>query len=224
MNHKNKTIKKEELIDPRSKHKTIKWQIISILGLNLVYVFVIAEAFSYNVNYQFEFSYWKLILGSSILLSCLFIGSKINRQYYFAVWNVIFLYILGGEVIYFQYNPDANVTQLIIVYISLVFIYLFSRINIKIRDTRTIKGSDTLLGWISIIMILPFIVFFYDNVNLNVLLLKDVYDSRGIYRTQSNVYTAYTLSILSRVILPLLIIKKAFKKQYVMMSIYILMI
>ena len=112
---------KVDVITRKDKISVIKWQLISLVGLNLAYVFVISDAFNYN-GFNFEFDLYKFVLGLLILMVSICIGFKIKKPFFYAVWNIMFLYLLGGEVIYYQYNPDANLIQVIIIFICLIFI------------------------------------------------------------------------------------------------------
>lgn len=67
----------------------------------------------------------------------------------------------------------------------------------------------------SLIIIVPFIVLFLPYVNLNNLLLVDVYESRELEKSLSNPFTAYTYSWLGKVILPVLLVVSLMRKEYV---------
>lgn len=210
----------DNIISRKEKRTILKWQILTLIGLNLAYVFVVSKAFAYKGIYLFEFSSFKIVIGFLVLISALSIGYRIKNPYYFAVWNIIYIYILGGEVVYYQYNPSTSMVQMISIYSSLLFLYLLSKKNIKLKKVKTLKNSDLLLGIITIIMIIPFIILFYKDINLNNLLFIDVYKTRAIYRAESNIYTSYTMAILTRILLPTLIVKKMQKKQNIMLLVY----
>jgi hypothetical protein len=62
--------------------------------------------------------------------------------------------------------------------------------------------------------VVPFIVLFLPYLNLNNLLLVDVYESRELERTISNPFTAYTYSWLGKVILPVLLVVSLIRREY----------
>lgn len=213
----------KEFVTRNEKYPVLVWQLICIVGLNIGYIFVVSDAFDYY-GFQFEFDFFKFISGNIILLTSLFTGFGINKPYFFAVWNIMYLYLLVGEVVYYQYNSDANLIQVIVIYICLIFIYLFSKINKKFKEFPEIKNDDSVLGVITILLFLPFIVLYYKYINLKNLLFIDVYKTREIFSNISNIYTGYAKAPLARVLLPFLIVRKRLKRQHIMMMLCILML
>ena len=68
----------------------IIWQAISIIGLNIAYVFVISQKFSY-MGFTLDFNIVKLILGTIILLLTLLLNFLLVDKFIFAVWNIIYI-------------------------------------------------------------------------------------------------------------------------------------
>lgn len=210
-------------ISKKEKKSLLKWQLLTILGLNLAYVFVISKAFSYYGYFYFEFNPAKILIGTTILLLCLLVGYVINKPFYTSVWNIIFLLLLVGEVIYYQYNPHANIIQAIIVFFCLLFIALLSKVNIKLEAPRKMKNPDSIIGWLCVVIFLPYLEYFKD-INLKNLLLIDVYETRETFSNYQSAYRGYTNAILARILLPVLSVIKLEKKQYGMMVLYLVMI
>lgn len=214
---------KVDVITKKEKINIIKWQIISLVGLNLAYIFVVSQVFDYY-GFRCEFYLYKFIFGVLVLAVSICIGYKINKPFFYAVWNIMFLYLLGGEVVYYQYNPNANLIQILVIFICLIFIYLFSKLNIKFKEPPVIKNIDFVIGLITVLMFAPFVVLFYKYINLKNLLFIDVYKTRAVFSNLNNIYAAYMKAPLARVLLPVLIVKQRNKKQYIIMSLYILML
>lgn len=220
----NKIIEKQKnIVSYKERNKLIKWQIVSIIGLNLSYILVISKQFSY-MGYMCDFNPTKLIISTLILIISLFIGRKIDKPYFFAVWNIMFLYLLGGEVIYYQYNPDANFIQMLVILVCLIFLYLFSKIRKTFKRTRYFKNPDRAIGMVALLLFIPFVMFYYKHINLKNLFLVDVYKTRAIFRNLGNVFTGYITAPLARVLIPVLIIRKRDKKQYAFMLLYSFML
>ncbi|WP_053218195.1 hypothetical protein [Virgibacillus senegalensis] len=212
-----------DIVTEGEKVKILIWQIISVIGLNIAYIIVISDIFDYY-NFQYEFDFFKFIIGIFILLLSLGLGFKINKAYFSAIYNVIFLYLLCGQVIYYQYNPDVSIIQVIVIFSCLIFIFLFSRINKKFERPVRIKNSDFYIGLVTIFLFLPFLILFYNHINLKNLLFIDVYKTRAYFNGIKNSYTAYASAHLARILLPYLIVRKLVKKQHIMMILYIVML
>lgn len=212
-----------EIVTKKDKYRILIWQFICIVGLNIGYIFVVSDAFDYY-GFQLEFDFIKFIYGNIILLTSIIIGVGINKPYYFAVWNIMFLYLLGGEVVYYQYNSGANLIQIVVIYICLLLIYLFSKTNKRFKKFPYIKNSDSVIGLITILLFVPFVVLYYKYINLKNLLFIDVYKTRAIFSNISDIFTAYLKAPLARVLLPVLIVKKRIKKQHFLMVLYIMML
>src|SRR5699024_6990843 len=207
------------VISKKNKIILIKWQLICLFGLNLAYI-NITEAFDYYGYFLFEFNLSKIIIGTFILMFGLFIGTMINKLFYSIVWYIIFIFYLGGEIIYYQYNPDSNINQPISVFFLLLFIAIISKSN-KVFKRIRIKNTEKLISIMGTIIFIPFFVIYYKHINLRNLFLLDVYDTRGA--VSGTTFTAYLTAPLSRVILPALIVNKLNKKEYWLVVIFILM-
>lgn len=207
-------------ISKKDRLSVLKWQIVSLLGLNLSYILIVAKEFSY-MGFSFDFSLIKLIVSTFILFFSLSFGYRIKKPFFYAVWNIIFIYYLGGEIIYYQYNTCANVIQVFAAFICLMFIYFFSKINIRFKQIRFIKKPDLLIGLFSILLLIPFLSF-YPYINYKNLLFIDVYETRNVLGNIGGTFFGYVHPILSRILLPFLIIKKIEKKQYKAMIFYIM--
>lgn len=206
------------------KYSVLKWQIISVIGLNLAYIFVISKAFSYYGYFQKEFNFLKISIGVLIMSSLLIMGNTINNPFYYAVWNIIFIYYLGGEIIYYQFNSGTNCYQIVSVLLILILVIFLSKIKIRFKRSLAFKSPDKFLGILSIVMFIPFLIIYYKHINLRNLLLEDIYVTRSMFSGLGTKITAYLKSPLSRVLLPVLIAMKLNKGQKKMALMYMMMI
>lgn len=204
------------------KLKAIVWQVIAIVGLNISYITVIANEFEY-MGFEYELNYTKLFVSILIMIIMLFLGLNINNEFLFTVWNIMFLYLFCGEMVFYQYNPLAKVTQPILVAFCLIFIFLISKINISFKKTKTIKNPDFIITTIGIVMFLPFLAYF-KYINIKNLLFIDVYETRTLFRKVNIGINDYLLAPLSRIILPMLIIRKLEIKHYKKALLFFVMI
>lgn len=132
------------------------------------------------------------------LLSCITVmllyPALIIHRYTSGDWRIVF----------------SQVLLFLSVYFFLEWVPLRIKGPVVSEDQRT-----TFLLITSLIIIVPFIVLFLPHINLNNLLLADVYESRGLEKSLSNPFTAYTYSWLGKVILPVLLVVSLIRKEYV---------
>lgn len=203
--------------------KIIIWQAISIIGLNIAYVFVISHKFSY-MGFTLDFNIVKLILGTIILLLTLLLNFLLVDKFIFAVWNIIYIYLLAGEVIYFQYTKDASLIQILSVMLTLIILVGVSRTKKVFGENRILKNADQILTPLSFILFIPFVVLYYRYIDIKNLFFIDVYKTRQIFRSVSTPLTGYIQAPLVRIILPFLIVQNIEKKNWWKVLIFSLMI
>lgn len=211
-------------VNRKEKGIILKWQIISILGLNVAYLFVISEAFDYYGYFDNDFNLTKIMVSSLLIIILLFIGYFVDKPYFNTTWNIIFLYLLCSEVIYYQYNQNTQMYQIISITVILILIAILSKINVSFKGVLIKDNTEKPLGIISFVMFLPFLVLYFRDINLENLLLVDIYETRSKFSAIDTGITGYLKAPLTRIILPILIIWKIEKRQFIMVAIYSLMI
>lgn len=97
--------------------------------------------------------------------------------------------------------PIAHLLFFFILYVNLKYF----KIRIK---SKTLKSNQKLLTLLIIVlvMIIPFIFTFRNNINFKNLFLQDLYETRFNQRELNTPYLAYTYSWLSKIIIPITII------------------
>ena len=220
----NKSHKEPIRISRKEKRNILKWQIISIIGLNVAYVFVISEAFAYYGYFDNEFSLTKTITSTFLIIVLLFVGYFVDKPFFNISWNIIFLYLLCSEVVYYQYNQNTQMYQVISTAVILILIAFFSKINVSFKGAFIKENTEKPLGIISFLMFFPFFILYFRDINLENLLLIDIYDTRAKFTDVDTRWTGYLKAPLARIILPILVIWKLEKKQFIMVAIYSLMI
>lgn len=200
-------------MDKKIKKKLFRWQVLSIIGLNLAYIYVIAPLFHY-MGFALDINLKRIIFGNIFMFLVLRLGLTIKDKFMSAVWHIMFLYLFAGEVIFYGYNNSGSINQVLQVSFLLLLLALFSRINLKFKTTRKIKNSEFLLEALAILMFIPFVLYYYKYINLKNLFFLDIYRTRLIFREVSRPITAYLVSPLSRVILPMLVAKNLEKRNF----------
>ncbi|THF80834.1 hypothetical protein [Cohnella fermenti] len=203
--------------------RVFMWQIISAIGLNLAYVFVISERFSY-MGFSYTFNATKLFLGSLIIFLMLFLIFFISDKFIFVVWNIMFIYLFVGEMIYYQYTEGARAVQVVTIAITLLLLVFVSRIKKTFSNSQKQLNIDKVLVPLSFILIVPFFIQYYRYINFKNLLLIDVYQTRATFRNISTTLTGYLAAPLVRIILPILIVNNIERKKWIKVAIFFLMI
>ncbi|MEY8292042.1 hypothetical protein AAK882_05250 [Carnobacteriaceae bacterium 52-44] len=199
------------------------WQMIAIFGLNIAYALVIPNEFGY-MGYTFKLDEIKLVFGSILLISFYFLSFFIKDKFIFVTWNVLFIYLFASTVIHYQYTNNAKITQIFSVGLLLLILIPISRINIIFPEIKTKKNIERIMMLVCIFLFIPFLVLYYNHINIKNLFLIDVYETRYIFREISHPLTAYIQAPLARVLLPVLIVKSLENKKYGRMILSLMMI
>lgn len=192
--------------------KIIMWQLIAILGLNIAYAWVISDKFSYmgfTCTYRIE----KIFTVTLILIAMLFVNYFIKDKFIYAVWNIIYIYLFAGEMIYYQYTDNANITQPISIGMILIGLVFVSRVKKHFKPILVVKNVEFSLTMLSGILILPFIILYYKYIDIKNIFLINVYETRALFRKVSIPLTGYIMAPLVRIILPVLIVNNIEKKK-----------
>src|SRR5699024_3003316 len=190
----------------------------------MAYYFVISEAFAYYGYFDNDFNLTKIIVSNLLIIVLLVVCYFVDKPYFNKTCNIIFLYLLCSEVIYYQYNQNTQMYQIISVTLLLILIAVFSKINVSFRGVMIKDNTEKPLGIISALMFLPFLILYFRDINLENLLLVDIYETRSKFSDIDTGLTGYLKAPLARIILPVLIIWKIERKQFIMVAIYSLMV
>lgn len=203
------------------------WQLLVIILLNIVYVDVIAMNFDY-MGFSYLFDTQKFVFGIVVLIFLLSISLIIKNALFFAVWHIMFIIFMVGEVIFYQYNPDSNISMIIVLSIFFVMLALFSIVNVKIpnykRNFRLPILSNKVLILVAISLFIPYFVYYYEYINLKNLFLIDVYETRELFREVGVDLLNYVTAPLSRILLPVLVVISLEKKKYMWTGVFSVMI
>ena len=204
-----------KILIERNKFQILTLLIILCLLLSLVYTFFVTETYSY-MGFSSNFSLSRLLVSFSILLFTLFLFNwiKINDFIYF-VGNIYFvLTIIPSSITYT--NQLINISILFSHYFIFYSIFLIRNyINFSVK-LFSIKENNKLILviFLSFLLLIPFVIKFLPYINVKNLLLQDIYETRAIQKKISTPYYGYSYSILSKVLIPILIVYSLVYKKY----------
>ncbi|WP_298314764.1 hypothetical protein [uncultured Aquimarina sp.] len=126
----------------------------------------------------------------------------------YSILNLVLLFFVIPAGLFFASNKIVPLEIFIYNNLLLYFIWIFSYINWDIKiPVLNKKEVVTVLLVIITIGIIPFIFVYGPYINLKNLLLIDVYKTRTLVTENvSNMYTAYTYSWYSKVLIPIIIV------------------
>ena len=164
-------------------------------------------AFLQQTNFDFNFPRF-LISSVLFFINLKFLFWKDSRKIIFAVLSVFFILVTIPSLIAFISKNLYPVKLLFyhqLFFFSMVF---FSKKKLNLDNIPRVKKNEALviLFGITTIGIIPYLIIYGPHINLNNLLLKDIYETRELMTGLSNPYFGYTYSIYTKIIIPLIIV------------------
>lgn len=204
-----------QILIKKNKFLILILLVILFLLLNFIYAFFVVENYSY-MGFSANFSFSRLLLSLSILLFTLYLisSTKVHEFIYFITILYFALSIIPSSITYT--NQLISISILFSHYFIFYSIFLIGNyINIPIK-LFSIKENNKLILVVlfSCLLMIPFIIKFSPFINLKNLLLQDIYETRAIHGEISTPFYGYTYSILSKVLIPTLIVYSLVYKKY----------
>lgn len=116
------------------------------------------------------------------------------------------LLLFPSIIMYKNANTSPQIVLAHLLFFGTAYYFLrYLKFRIK---SKTIKPNQKLifLFILSLLLIIPFIITYRTNVNLENFLLIDIYETRAMQKSYSNPYLGYVYSWLGRVIIPIALI------------------
>lgn len=188
-------------------------QLCFLFTIQYLYVFKIAEI-STGISYKFS---WLKFLGSLliIIMFCsIILANKMKGFLYIQSSLILLFFVFPSAILYTNVaNIDARIFLSHILLLGIIL--LIGKIKIKI-STRTLglNQSKKTLFYTVLIGLIPFLILYGPHINLDNLLLKDIYETRELLSAKiNNLYTNYSYSWLNKVLIPALLVFGLFFKE-----------
>lgn len=192
-------------------------QLIFFLILEIAYRYFIVphyDDFGFTYDYNFERYAYGKILFLFVLAIILFLSAS---DFLFAILNILFSFFFIPNLILFQFMSAPIVIVLGIGFIPIFSIVLSRTLpSIKSR-TITTKQRLPVLFYVSLVLLIPFLIAFGFSISSAVFSFENVYTIRAQSEHLNNVFTNYTYSLLSTWVLPLCLIYGYWKKKWLLM-------
>lgn len=193
----------------KERNNNLLLLLLTYFLLIINYRFAISEYFYYEGYSQNHFSIAKLMVSFGITFVLIILYTFIKNDFYKIVYSIYLVLIYSGQSIFYIFN-EAKLVLVIYISIPLLVLYIVQLLDRnKINNDIKLKLSDRLTWFVFIILSLFIIVPYFKNyrlINLNNLLLKDIYITRSMHSNQLPGILGYLFSPISRVVLPFLFI------------------
>lgn len=179
-----------------------------IIFLN-IYFILLFIVYQYQISVKFSYQGFPnnpkliFILGSFFVFFVITQIIEINQsKFKKAISKFLMIFCLAPNLVYYSYT--GTLTSIIIFSIGLTLspFLLNKPIFLKKKSLKQ-KDFDTLLLLIIACFLLPIILHFKLSINLNNLLLQDIYDQREQFGDNKTKLISYTLSPLALILIPL---------------------
>jgi len=192
------------------KIKIISLMFIFYLMAAFSYVYIIQPEFSYML-FTLNFGYAKIIIGLVFMIIFLLLLLLLDDYFYFSTLGFLYFFFVFGTVIYFQFSNDSNIISMINISIFIVVFIGISKLKIFYPAETTESGSvfDKIYAYglllLMILLLIPFFAF-YEYVDINNLILLNIYETREVFRGFTNPLLGYLFSFISRVLAPAVLV------------------
>lgn len=181
-------------------------ELILYIVLCFIYPYISNE-YGY-MGFVNEFNLLRFIFASLLICLLFVIGIFIQRDFIYAVWNIYLVYTIFSLAIGF-YSSLCEIHLILIHLLFMAILLLFSYVTFpKVKFYRfNIFNSNNfyILVIFAIILTLPFL-YYLPYVNPKNILMKDIYETRYLFRNISLKKLNYLSTVLVRVVLPVIFI------------------
>lgn len=188
------------------------------------YDFINIPLFQEKMGFRFEFIWWKFIIVKLLLAGLLYINFKLKDFNYFI--NSLFLIFLSFPVlILYEFMPKTPISISLFAILFHTLFWLSSLFKINMKNYVNLNQDTLKYGFIVLVllMLIPFFITYGLKINFKAFLFfNDNYDIRAIAASKSNIITAYFLSWLIKIIIPIGIILSIKNKNYLISALFII--
>lgn len=169
-----------------------------------------AKVFWYQGYYNYTgVSFFKFLLCTLLVVFFTYYGKNIESGFVKVTYYICLVLLLYGEIVSYVCDNSTNLIMIIIVSLFLLLLPTTEKINADVRLYSSLSQGNKgqIIFLLSIVLFLPFLRYI-SQINIENLLLKDIYETRTLFRNNSSGSSAigYIKEPLSRVLLPLLLV------------------
>lgn len=195
------------------------------IALELYYHNLISVTYNY-MGFKADLNLSKYILTKVVFLSLLAASYTIysrNKFLYSVYLLLIFFFYIPNAILFSMGNMHVGpfVSNVFFVSVFLITPYISFPIP-QVSIPTQYKG--TALIALSILLLIPIIATFKLNVNLNTLLLSEIYSTREMFSEKLNGYLAYLYHFEAKTIIPVALVFFMIHKKPMLIGLFVLIL
>lgn len=199
--------------------------ILIAIILEVYYKYLIVPEYP-NYSYPLDFNPWKYIIAKLgfvfLLLLSYFIYNR--SKFLYAIYLLlIFFFYIPNSIIFSYGNAAYSPFFANLFFVSSFIMSVFVKFNFPVIPVSN-KHKEIILVAISIVFLIPIIYTFKSDVNFKTLILKDVYETRGLFSDKLKGILSYLYHLSVKTILPISLIFFMIRKKYVLVGLYFLIL
>lgn len=207
------------------KTEKIKYENLKLLVLLYVlflacFSFIIKDLYAFlkaaeSAELTYHFKFLKFFFGSLIVMINIFVLSSLRlKGMLYSVLVLVLIFFVFPSAILFINVDGVDVRIFLSQNIFFWSVLLMGKLKLKFGTRKTsLKSSKNILLLIVLVGIIPFVFLYLPYINLENLVLREVYQTRAIMAANiNNLYTGYTYSWFSKLIIPSLLVFGLYQK------------
>ncbi len=195
------------------------------IALELYYHNLISVDYEY-MGFKADFNLSKYILTKIVFFLLLALSYTIyNRStFLYSIYLLlIFFFYIPNAILFSFSNVPAGPFLSNVFFVSVFLITPYITFSIPYVILPSKYKSIALIA-ISILVLIPIIVTFKLNINLNTLLLSDIYSTREIFSKNLNGYLAYLYNLEAKTIIPIALVFFMIQKKPLLIGLFIIIL
>lgn len=187
------------------------------LILEAYYHFFISDDFGY-MGYVQDFNLFKYILAKTVFVAMLFQSYNMyqhSKFLYTSFLLLLFFFFIPNSILFAYSNTGYGAFFSNIFFVSLFSLTPYLKFSFPPLKISQKKKTITMIVLPLVLMIPVFLTFKYE-INLKVLLLKEVYETRDVFSEKMLGYLTYIYHIEIKTIIPLALVFFMIKKKYIL--------
>lgn len=185
--------------------------------LELYYLFFLSDNFNY-LGFKFDFNLFKYVEIKILLLLFLvlswYLYSKSKFLYSIFILLLLFFFIPNSILFAFMNSIRGPIYSIFLFLMVFIFISPF-KLSVKtIYSDKYFKPVFILL--IALLFLTPIFIIFKFNINLNTLLLKEIYETRAHFSDKVSTLYSYFYNWEVKIIIPVMLAFFLITKKYLL--------
>jgi len=185
--------------------------------LELYYLFFLSDNFNY-LGFKLDFDFFKFIEIKLLLFLFLVLSWYLysTSKFLYSIFILLLLFFFIPNSIMFAYMNSIRGPIYSIALFLIVFIFI-SPFKLAVKTIYTDKYLKSILILsIALLFLAPIFILFKFNINLNTLLLKEIYETREQFGSKINSFYSYFYNWEVKIIIPVMLAFFLIARKYLL--------